>query len=173
MLKRFPCGHRRIKSNLTGRGDCRRCVLIRVDTWQKSHPESVRARNIACRLRNPRRYWERKRKWKHGPNAVEHYEEQKKKQKNLCPICLKNSTLVQDHSHACCPRSRYGRSCGKCLRGLLCNYCNRKLGTLEPLFLLNPKLVLPDNQWMKRAYQYVFEWERRFNRLLKSQEKKE
>ncbi len=162
ILKTFPCGHRRIKVNQTKRGDCRRCVHERVSVYQKAHPDRVRASNIASRLRNPRRYWERKRRWKHGPNAVEHYEEQLKKQRGLCALCLRKWDLLnQDHNHRCCSRTKkHRRTCGSCSRGLLCHSCNRRLGHLEPLFLINPKLILPkDNQWLRRAYDYVFFWD--------------
>ncbi len=33
-----------------------------------------------------------------------------------------------DHDHSCCP---IGRSCGKCIRGLLCTTCNLTLGALQ------------------------------------------
>ena len=39
-----------------------------------------------------------------------------------------SSPAVVDHDHRCCPR---GTSCGLCVRGLLCSYCNRWLGRIE------------------------------------------
>jgi hypothetical protein len=37
-------------------------------------------------------------------------------------------SLSVDHDHSCCPGSR---SCGKCIRGLLCAHCNWLVGRLE------------------------------------------
>lgn len=34
-----------------------------------------------------------------------------------------------DHDHACCPTR--ARSCGKCIRGILCHGCNTALGNVE------------------------------------------
>lgn len=48
-----------------------------------------------------------------------------------CAICGGQSTdgrnFHVDHDHACCPA---GRSCGRCVRGLLCNGCNVGIGML-------------------------------------------
>jgi|HubBroStandDraft_6_1064221.scaffolds.fasta_scaffold04118_11 hypothetical protein len=37
----------------------------------------------------------------------------------------RNANLCIDHNHNCCPKAK---SCGKCLRGLLCGHCNLILG---------------------------------------------
>ena len=51
-----------------------------------------------------------------------------------CQICSskidRNSACI-DHDHKCCPtdpKARHQRSCGKCVRGLLCKRCNWGLG---------------------------------------------
>lgn len=53
----------------------------------------------------------------------------------VCCICRQGTPgagpmrgLSVDHDHACCPGSR---SCGKCVRGILCGSCNALLGRLE------------------------------------------
>ena len=47
-----------------------------------------------------------------------------------CAICggapKDGPSLHVDHDHACCPGRK--KSCGLCLRGLLCEDCNRVLG---------------------------------------------
>lgn len=66
-------------------------------------------------------------------------------QNNLCFLCEQDETRVShhsgkvmslavDHDRKCCPGTK---SCGKCIRGLLCTDCNTALGKLE----CKPKLI--------------------------------
>lgn len=50
-------------------------------------------------------------------------------QGGACAVCEKLShKYVIDHSHACCPGIR---SCGECVRGVICHSCNTALGAVE------------------------------------------
>lgn len=57
-------------------------------------------------------------------------------QRGLCGICSVElgNKFVLDHDHSCCNGIK---SCGKCVRGLLCHQCNRWLGVLESDFTIN------------------------------------
>lgn len=52
-------------------------------------------------------------------------------QGNVCYLCGEvkdDRKLCVDHDHACCPD---GRACKQCIRGLLCDTCNRLIGLAE------------------------------------------
>ncbi len=61
----------------------------------------------------------------------ERYDEMLAAQGGVCGICGEppgDKPLAVDHDHSCCPGQR---SCGECLRGLLCPSCNLKLSLYE------------------------------------------
>ena len=70
--------------------------------------------------------------------TVERYYEMLDEQSNTCAICRQppseNERLHVDHDHACCAGKK---SCGRCVRGLLCAHCNNGIGrfTDEPALL--------------------------------------
>lgn len=52
---------------------------------------------------------------------------------NGCAICHYSENLFPiwwavDHDHSCCPENK---SCGKCVRGIVCSFCNRGLGQFK------------------------------------------
>ena len=69
--------------------------------------------------------------------TLEEYEVMLAAQGGVCAACggaetsasggVAVNSLSVDHDHSCCEGQR---SCGKCVRGLLCNRCNRALGML-------------------------------------------
>lgn len=73
-------------------------------------------------------------------------------QGGLCPICRCVAPTVIDHDHRCCSSSQ---TCGKCVRGLLCETCNLNVAVLEK-----------DAEWLKNASDYL----RRYDRAVQKQE---
>jgi hypothetical protein len=77
--------------------------------------------------------------------TLEQYETKLEEQGGVCAICKahpKKLSLHVDHDHSCCPGEK---TCGKCLRSLLCTYCNNFLGKIE-----NPNLT--------RYLEYLDRW---------------
>lgn len=72
--------------------------------------------------------------------SPEQYYEMLDRQGGVCAICsgpepLAGRKLAVDHDHSCCPGKR---SCGKCIRGLLCSACNTAIGLMKD----DPKILL-------------------------------
>jgi len=57
----------------------------------------------------------------------EQYQQMLKTQEYKCAICDKliGESGCVDHDHSCCPGER---TCGKCIRGIVCQNCNHGLG---------------------------------------------
>ena len=75
-------------------------------------------------------------KWRYQI-SVEKYQEMLANQNYVCAICKQKETtvikgqtisLAVDHDHSCCPGRK---SCGKCVRGLLCKSCNLLIARIE------------------------------------------
>lgn len=101
---------------------CKVCVLANGKTRDAPLRETLEWK------RNSR---ERQMKHKYGI-TLEEYEDRLAAQQGVCRVCKRppktGDSLCVDHDHTCCPGKR---SCGNCLRGLLCRSCNLALGYLK------------------------------------------
>jgi hypothetical protein len=89
--------------------------------WYRANPDRVKRSNRATHLR---RY----------NLTADDFAALLACQRGVCALCETSDprgpgTWAIDHDHACCAAA--GRSCGRCIRGLLCTACNWKLGVLE------------------------------------------
>ncbi len=81
--------------------------------------------------------WYRAHKFNRFGITPDRFNQMLEEQGNACAICgtlfREDQRICFDHDHTCCPvpASGHTRSCGKCLRGLLCVRCNTWLGWLE------------------------------------------
>jgi len=88
---------------------------------------------------------ERLRQYKLTP---EKYEAMLRAQEGCCAICGTTEPRGRgrwhiDHDHACCPGAK---TCGKCVRGLLCSFCNYALG----FFRDSPDFLLAGVDYLRR-----------------------
>jgi len=113
--------------------------------YRESHLEEDKARQLAYRhtekgkqVRNAAN-----RRYLYGSEGVEHFDSQRRLQRNRCAICRRLlSKACSDHNHETKKR-----------RGVLCDCCNRGLGLLQ-----DSTTVLAS------AIQYLKKWETQWNK---------
>lgn len=122
-------------------GYCRPCHRAASDRWREANKDHVteylrrRVRTVPEHLKAVRVDSRRRRAYGIEPSD---YQQLLESQGGKCALCLgddpRGHALAVDHDHACCgPR----RACRKCVRGLLCNNCNRYW---LPIAEANPRL---------------------------------
>ena len=126
--------HKQKQSKDGHRSQCKPCNTERASRWSRENKERIRNRKNAT-------YYRSRTCARHGI-TIEQFNALLSSQDYKCPIC--ESTLnpeqdknaVIDHDHTCCS-GMY--SCGKCVRGILCQMCNKGIGQLRdsPVILKN------------------------------------
>jgi hypothetical protein len=114
--------------------------------WRVKNAEQLKKYQRARYAKNSRPQKSASMKYKYGI-TYDDYESILLKQGGGCAIC---GTLEAggrgkfhiDHDHSCCPTEK---TCGKCVRGVLCAHCNTKLGMLE-------------SDWKEKAEAYLVGW---------------
>lgn len=121
---------------------CSRCKnIFPIEEFSKSHHKN---RCISCQA------WVKRDGYlKRNYNIdTKKYEKMLAKSNGGCYICGKTQEesgkyLAVDHDHSCCKSK--GRSCGKCVRGILCDTCNRAVGLLKD----NPENAMAVAEYIK------------------------
>ena len=150
---------------------CKPCATEWARNHRRLNPGYYAQKDREHRARNPERYRSLRREWNQkNPEKVramhlkkygmtpERYEAMLRVQGGHCATCSATDPgrgrkyFFIDHDHDCCPTKL--KCCGKCVRGLLCNRCNRVLG-----FLNDNTLILHSLSW------YLRHWQERFTHL--------
>lgn len=116
------------------RYSCKSCRKVQEKEYRRlnSTPEKqakARERAKNYREKNPDAHWNSFIKSYYNI-TVEEWNILLKSQNYLCAICKspyseQRERLSVDHDHSCCVNNK---SCGKCIRGLVCQPCNKMLG---------------------------------------------
>lgn len=99
--------------------------------YRAKNREKIEAKRKLERLRNANKH---RAKWLlfSYKMTVEDFDRRLEDQDGVCAICKRTCTkwpnLSVDHDHRCCPGPK---SCGQCIRGLICDACNNGLGRFK------------------------------------------
>ena len=115
-----------------GHSYCRECHAVyereRRQALPQEERDKINRRARETRNDDPARFWAY-RLVRYGI-TVEEYNDLLAAQLGACAICGRQMREPHiDHDHKCC--SQKMRSCGRCIRGLLCTSCNNGLGRFQ------------------------------------------
>lgn len=147
---------------------CKPCRKEVTEKWKSKNRERIRELDRQWRLKHPGYGKEQKKEYREThklqlKNAalinnfgitLQEYNKLLREQNYSCAICkvhFKKFTraLAVDHDHKCCAGKK---SCGNCVRGLLCNNCNNLLGRAKDNFAI----LFSAAEYLK----FYFEYER-------------
>lgn len=136
-----------------GRKQCLRCKQWKTESEYEPHSKASDGLKVHCR-KCTRFYWKARRN-NLTPAGLESLLEEHGSACGICktPITGGSQALAIDHDHACCPGT--GKSCGRCIRGLLCSNCNTGLGSFmdDPQLLRAAIAYLGSTPWGYSHYQ--------------------
>ena len=129
---------------------CKICSRARISRWRSENADHLKKKRRERTLAMTREDREKKRAqdrdaYRRDPEKArdtivkskfnlspEQYREMVESQGGVCAVCLEECIsgrrLAVDHDRSCCPGDK---SCGKCVRGLLCANCNRAIGLMR------------------------------------------
>jgi Recombination endonuclease VII len=124
---------------------CSGCGAVKPNTTDffskhKPSPDGLRPNCKECQRKYSEKYLPKHRvqrrqydqeyinKWRYNVNKAKLIELQNGRCANeACRAPIDLSTGCVDHDHSCCPLNK---SCGKCVRGVLCQMCNKSAGLI-------------------------------------------
>jgi hypothetical protein len=157
-------GHHKTPENMYPSGQCKLCGRAR----DKERQAEVVARIVANQKKDPEKHAKAVRDWAKSQTgrisvratkakqlyglSPERYHNMLLDQEGKCKICKiemtaeshKKNSIAVDHDHMCCSGAR---TCGKCVRGMLCSMCNFMLGTAND----DPEVLAKAIQYLKEA----------------------
>ena len=130
-----PCRRGHVAERYASTRTCVECAAERCVEWQtKNKRKYLDSQNEARRVRL------------FGLDRAK-YDAMLAAQGGGCAICggpnRDGRFLAVDHDHRCCPGER---TCGKCVRGLLCDSCNHAIGKFKD----DPELLLRASKYLCR-----------------------
>lgn len=147
------CGNPSVGYTTGGGGQFKYCGDCQSDVQRERNDRKNAARRLDGTLDDETRRQKRRRAniGRYGI-TVERYDEMLAAQHGVCAICGKppsgkgtsGQSLHVDHDHSCCPGTK---SCGECVRGLLCSNCNMGIGYLKD----NPKILTAALRYVTNA----------------------